>query len=188
MSDRAELEIAAAKLALGQMDNDTVRALVRAVNHAAERGRTLGSRLIREQVKLPAGYVNSRLHVDRKANPKNITAMITGRGRATQLSRFGARQLTQPAKLPGKRRLAGVRVEVKPGQQKVLPGAWLMSLKRGHYSSGNVGVVTRTGPGPDDYRVHYGPSVDQLWRDVREQVAPEIDDLLLAEFILQLER
>lgn len=178
----AEAELEAAKRMLGELDNDTTRALVRAVNHAAQRARTLGSARIREEVKLTAGYVNERLKVSRRANPHDITAMISGRGRATQLSRFNARQLTGKAKLPGKRRLAGVQVEVKPGQKKVMPGAWLMKL-----NNGNLGVVTREGPGRKDYKVRYGPSVDQLWQNIREQIAPEVDDLLLAEFLRQLE-
>lgn len=175
-------ELDAAKRMLGELDNATVRALVRAVNHAAQRARTMGSRLIRDEVKLSATYVNDRLKVSQKASSADPTAMISGRGRATQLSRFSSRQLTTKAKLPGKQRLAGARVEVKPGRQKVLPGGWVMDLK-----GGNRGVVVRTGTGKNDYKVLYGPSVDQLWQRVREQIAPEVDDVLLVEFIRQLE-
>ena len=175
-------ELAAAKQLLANLDANSTRALVRAVNHAATKARTMGAALIRDEAKLPATYVNERLRVDMRASASDPTAMVSGRGRATQLSRFGAKQLTTKAKLPGKRRLAGTRVEVKPGQQKVMPGAWLMKLK-----GGNVGVVTRTGTGRDDYKVHYGPSVDQLWRDIREQIVPEVSDLMLAEFIRQLD-
>lgn len=175
-------ELAAAKNLLANLDANSTRALVRAVNHAAAKARTLGARLIRDEVKLPAAYVNERLRVDQRASATDPTAMISGRGRATQLSRFGAKQLTTKAKLPGKRRLAGARVEVKPGQQKVMPGAWLMKQK-----GGNTGLMVRTGPNRDDYKPLYGPSIDQLWRNIREQVVPEVSDIMLAEFIRQME-
>lgn len=175
-------ELDDAKQMLASLDAGTLRALVRAVNHAATRGRTQGSRLIRDEVKLPAAYVNERLKVTHRASTTDPTALISGRGRATQLSRFGAKQLTVKAKLPGKRRLAGARVEVKPGQKKVMPNAWVMKQK-----GGNTGLMIRTGPNRKDYKTLYGPSVDQLWQNIREQVAPEVEDAMLAEFIRQLD-
>lgn len=175
-------ELDDAKHMLSSLDAGALRALVRAVNHAASRARTRGSRLIRDEVKLPAAYVNERLKVRSKASATDPTAVISGRGRATQLSRFGARQLTTKAKLPGKRRLAGARVEVTPGQKKVMPGAWLMKQK-----GGNTGLMIRTGPKRNDYKALYGPSVDQLWQNIREQVAPEVEDTMLLELIRQLD-
>lgn len=175
-------ELDQAKQMLASLDANSTKALVRAVNHAATRARTLGARLIRDEVKLPAAYVNDRLKVSHKATADDPTAMISGRGRAAQLSRFGAKQLTVKAKLPGKRRLAGARVEVKLGHKKVMAGAWLMKQK-----GGNAGLMVRTGPNRNDYKPLYGPSVDQLWSNIREQVTPEVSDLMLAEFIRQLE-
>ncbi|MGB5856499.1 MAG: phage tail protein [Oceanisphaera sp.] len=175
-------ELDQAKQMLAELDANSTRALVRAVNYAAVKARTLGARLIRDEVKLPAAYVNARLKVDQRASATDPSAMISGRGRATQLSRFGAKQLTTKAKLPGKRRLAGARVEVTPGRKKVLAGAWLMKQK-----GGNTGLMVRTGPNRNDYKPLYGPSIDQLWRNIREQVAPEVSDLMLSEFIRQME-
>ena len=48
------------------------------------------------------------------------------------------------------------------------------------------GVVQRTGTGRNDYRVLYGPSVDQVWSDVKDEVRPLIEPRLAAEFLKQL--
>lgn len=180
----------------------TVRRAARlAINDTARKTRTEGSKAIREQVSLKASYVRKHLQL-RPANDANLRATITATKRPVLLSRYGAKQLTRKAKQPRRstgnprwniqpgRKSAGVSVKVKAqGPRKKMRSAFFIPLKAGKYhSAGATGVAVRTGPRPDDYRVLHGPSVDQVWRDVREQVSPAAGVNLQRQFIRQLER
>jgi hypothetical protein len=164
----------------------------RAVNRVADKARVQGSKLIRQQLKLQAAYVNQNLVVNKRAKESEPWARIVGRFRPTRLARFGAKQLTLPAKAaqgdprrkikPG-RKAAGVRVEVKPGRVRKMRRAFLLPLK--NQGGGLMGVFTRTGPAPDAVRHHYGPSVYQAFKSVRGELKPFVRAELVKEFKAQ---
>lgn len=157
-----------------------------AINTTLTRGRTASARRIRQQINFPASYLSAssgRLDVSRKASNGNLEGAITGRQRPTSLARFLVGTQSR-----------GVRVAVHPGQSKRLPRAFLVKLRSGSEALGNLGLAIRTkGERPRSaYKpkrlgknlwLLYGPSVDQVFRTVAEDVSPELGDFLEKEFL-----
>lgn len=174
----------------------TRKAAQLSINTTARKARTAASREIRKQVSLTAGYLNKpeRLWVSRKARETDLTAKITARQRPTSLITYGAKQLTRKGKRKPKVG-AGVSVGVKRGGgRRKIRQAFFMRLK-----SGNVGVAVRSLEGlnlkklrasPKYAGVHvlYGPSVDQVFNTVREDIAPDMAKILTQEFDRQYAR
>lgn len=157
------------------------RAAMRAVNKTADRARAASAREMRNQVNFPARYLSSegRLQVTRKASLTSLEAVVTGRQAPTSLARF-----VQGTPKRGQ----GVRVEVKPGAARYMKRAFLMKLK-----NNNVGLAMRTTGGPpsgaykpkkitDNLWLVYGPSIDQVFRTVAEDVSEPMADYLEGEF------
>ena len=94
---------------LDEVPEKMLRAARAAVNRTTDRTRTASARQIRQQVNLPARYLDpagGRLEVSQRATNSNLEARISGRQRATSLARF-----TSNAE-PGQ---PGVKVQVKTG-------------------------------------------------------------------------
>lgn len=174
------------------LPEDIVKAARMAVNRTVERGRARGAKEIRKQVAFPASYLTGergRLKITEKATNQKLQGTITGRGRPTSLARFAR------AKAPGK---AGLKVTVKPGSTKEMKKAFLLRLPQGSTLTDtqfNLGLAIRL---KDGERVQnkksmvklgkglyllYGPSVDQVFRDVATQISPDTADFLEAEFL-----
>jgi hypothetical protein len=172
----------------------------RAINKTADYARTQGSRAILDQVNFPASYLrgaNSRLYVKKRSVGDDLEAIITGRERPTSLARF-AKQTDAKAV----RKRGGLDVEVKPGQAQFLKGAFLVKLRAGSATTDtqfNIGVAIRFKPGQSprnsraavqlDHNVWllYGPSVNQVFNTVREDISPEATEYLQKEFFRQLD-
>ena len=178
-----------------------------AVNDTAREGRTMLANQVRREVAFPKDYVSpssGRLSVKRLATASNLEATISARARSTSLARFSLDSAT------GKRsgRKPGVRVEVKPGAVKRIPGAFLIKLRAGTVSldtKSNLGLAVRTrngAPPPgyaptkisDNLWLLYGPSVaqalhsDYTGRGIASDLSPDIADKLEQEFWRQMER
>lgn len=162
------------------------KAAMRAVNKTADRARTASAREMRNQVNFPASYLNAegRLQVTKRANQDDLEARITGRQAPTSLARF-----VQGTPKRGK----GVRVQVKPGAARYMRRAFLMKLK-----NNNLGLAVRTDGGPpkgaykpkqisENLWLVYGPSIDQVFRTVAEDVSEPMADYLEAEFLRLLD-
>lgn len=161
-------------------------AAVRALNKTSLRARAEAGRGIRRQLALPARYVSgqdSRLRVTKKATGGDLETIVGAEQRATSLARFAG----------GRQRKRGVRVTVKPGVARYLKSAFLMPLRRGAAGTGNVGLAVRTdGTKPsgaykpkqlrNNLWLLYGPSVDQAFATVREDIADDTADFLEYEF------
>ena len=179
---------------LAAMPQQTRQAARLAINTSAKRGRADGSRRIRGQVRFTAGYLNQpgRFHVSRLATDIDATAVISARTEPTSLARF-ATQATRG----GKR--AGLRIGVKQGGGRpVLRSAFFINLR-----SGNRGVAVRSAvlnklnlrrvgvvgkASKNGYVLLYGPSVDQVFRTVREDMVPGLSAFTNAEFLRQFSR
>lgn len=173
----------------------------RAVNKTAERSRTSSARRMREQVAFPARYLSGsdgRLEL-RKASGSGLEASITGRARATSLARFVTSGSVRRA---GQARSSTVRVQVAPGKTIELKRAFLMKLRAGNQpieTQHNLGLAIRLKPGERIRNKHqmiqiakglyllYGPSVDQVFRTVAEDEAPEAATFLENEFLRLME-
>lgn len=151
---------------------------------------------VEKQVAFPAGYLNDeRLGITKPARDGDLSVVITGRQRATSLARFARGQSVSST------HRVGVTVMVKPGQTSVLAKSWLVNLKRGNADGGNIGLAVRLKPGQTlrnkremgislDTNVHllYGPSVDQVFRDVALDETPAILVLVEREYYRQFFR
>ena len=176
---------------LGLNSADIERAAYRAINYTADRARTDSANEIRKQVNFPASYLNpaqGRLKVTQKAGPGSLEAIITGRHRATSLARFVT------SGTPGK---MGVDVAVKPGRTQRMENAFIMTLRSGTNidTTRNLGLAVRVERGQKPDRAYkpvrisdglyllYGPSVDQVFKTVREDVSPKAEERLQTEFL-----
>jgi hypothetical protein len=166
-----------------------------AINRTLDRARTAAARAIRDQVAFPASYLTgaeSKLTVSQRASNENLEGRITGRQRATSLARF-ARE-SDPSAV---RKKGGVTVQVKPGEAKFMKGAFLVKLRAGSAKTDtkfNLGIAIRLKPGESirnkremqqlDHNVYllYGPSVDQVFNDVRYDIGPNMVSYLETEF------
>lgn len=164
------------------------------INTVANRGALkLARNDILANVNFPKDYLyGDRLRVTQLAKPGDLEAVIGAREVPTSLARFADSSTTL-----GSRARVGVRVQVKRGKTVTLKKAWLVKLKEG-----NIGVAVRLKPGqtidnktgttrwlvPGKVALLYGPSVDQVFRDVSEDIADPVGRMLQAEFFRQLTR
>ncbi len=153
---------------------------------------------ITTQINLTPPYVDKKFSVT-KATDDNPTATITARDGPTVLTRFNAKQVITPATrakgdrsraIPPGYKSGGVSVNVKTGGARgVIEHGFLMKLRAGAVSGGNgFGVFTRTGPGKNDYRQRYGPSVDQAFKVVLREIAPSVGQELEANAVKELDK
>lgn len=173
-----------------------------AINQTARRG---GLKLLRaeilDQVAFPAGYLNNeKLGLTKPATNRSLEAVITARTRPTSLAEFvqGSRSVTGA-------RTGGVQVRVKPGSVRAMPKAFLMRLRAGATLTAakhNVGLAIRLKAGErvlnkreispvqlgHNLYLLYAPSVDQVFRSVADEQAPEIVEMVGAEFFRQYDR
>jgi len=177
---------------------EIVRAAYRAINAASDRARVLSSKEIRKQVNFPAAYLQgdkSRLKVTQRASANSLEGIITGRQRPTSLARFAS------GNLKGGER-GNIRVQVKPGSSVNLARAFMMKLKAGAGAidtAHNLGLAIRVPKGQKPDKAYkpmkvaegiyllYGPSVDQVFKQVRGEVSAEVSDYLATEFNRLLE-
>lgn len=173
-----------------------------AINEATRFGQAESSRRIREQVAFSASYIgsaedpNSRLRVSKRARPGDLVGVIAGRTRPTSLAQFvqGAFKRNRPVR---------VKVSATRGAQTI-KNAFPMRLRRGtgvyDPQNSNVGLAIRLGK---DEKVRnknqmvqvsgslyllYGPSVDQVFRDVRVDVQEPVADVLESSFLRNFAR
>lgn len=185
---------------------DTVTAAARdAINGAVKFGYAESSRQIRAEVNFTQDYIGSvaqgnRLTVSRYATQNSLEGAITAEPRAVSLARFA-----DDRTLGGKN---GVTVKVKAGgSSRTMATAFLIKLAAGTapvtQDNFNIGLAIRLKPGqtlgnkttvipyskgdPNLYLL-YAPSVDQVFRDVRDKVTPAVQDFLTTEFYRQFER
>lgn len=176
---------------LNDLTSDMARNMVRAINRTVERGRTASAKLIREQVGFSASYLapsGGRLTIDKKANGEDLSAVIRGRHRPTSLARFATGTPT--------RRQRGARIMVQPGLATFLPRAFFINLRSGNAElRNNMGLAIRLPQGQQPSRAYrptelfpglwllYGPSVDQVFDDVADEISPDLAEFLGDEFL-----
>lgn len=178
-----------------EIANNSIRMAINSV--AAGKGMTLIKKSMTDEIAFPSGYLNAdRLKLTKRATQTNLEAVITGRKRATSLARF----VTGGAMVANSKRGGGVQVRVKRGKTTYLKNAFLVRLNKGASlteDNYNIGLAIRLSAGeslsnkrsqhkswlvPGRVALLYGPSVDQVFAEVSETVAPKIGDMVAAEF------
>lgn len=179
---------------LGKAPEKIARFAAMAINKGTARARTKSAEQIRREVDFPASYLrgeNSRLSIAKKASADSLEGVVRGRHRATSLARFVRENNPASARKQG-----GLTIQVKPGEARFVKGAFLVKLRAGSSKTDtkyNLGVAIRLKPGqrPRNSRAAvqldnnvwllYGPSVDQVFQSVREDVSPETQEFVAAE-------
>lgn len=164
----------------------------KAINRTTERSKAAASRQIRQEVAFSASYLSraDRLGITKKASRGDLESIITGRHRPTSLAQFA-----RGGRVGGRRR-SGVTVEVQPGIVKRLRGAFFLNLRSGNTdTNNNLGLAIRLPAGKVPDRAYkptlvgknlwllYGPSIDQVFDDVANDISPDAADFLEAEFV-----
>lgn len=169
-------------------------AAAQAVNKTLDRTRTESARRILAQVNLSPSDVSprsGRLAVAKRASAGDPEGIIRARKRSTSLARYvvGSPTRGQP-----------VSVSIKRGGALAHFGrrAFLIRLRGGggdRDSRGNLGLALRLRPGERVTGKHkmtrldaglyllYGPSVDQIFLTVRDDVSPDALRFLEKEFL-----
>ncbi|MGM0703883.1 MAG: phage tail protein [Pseudomonadota bacterium] len=164
---------------LSHIRNGSNRAMANAINHTLTVTRTEASKEIRGQVKLKAAYVKERLRL-RRASVANPTGRIATPTRGILLSRFTNREYKS----------GGIGVQVKPGsgQRKRMPGAFYLTFANGVRA---IAIRTKRGPGlgrSEGIKVLYGPSVSQVFTDVKDDLQAPSAERLIARMGHEAER
>jgi hypothetical protein len=161
---------------------------------------------IEAQVDFGPGYINiDRLGITSRAKNEQLRVVVTGRHRATSLARFAKGQSpVSNVGVQNSARQRGVRVKVKAGgATKTIRSGFLVKLNRG--SAGirdgfNVGLAVRLKPGErllnktkhvqldNNVVLLYGPSVDQVFRDVAVDETPALLPKIESEYFRQFFR
>lgn len=148
------------------------RALVHALNRAAQGVKTDASREIRKTYRIKKAVVD-RAFREQRATPSSLTAVVRVRGRPLSLAGFSPRT---------NRRARGVSVNVK-GTRKVIRGAFLRTLatKKGE---GYEVVFIREGKARYPLKALKTVDVPGLFvmRDIRVAVASGVEERFRKEF------
>jgi len=154
-----------------------------AVNKTGPKIRTLASSEIRNQIRLKAGYVNKRLKFNR-AKKGNLTARIAAPSRGMLLSRFSTDSRIAGDKVswikPPPQPKRGIRVKVKPkGRPQIVSGGGPGTTGKPFYmviQGGRLAIAARKsgqGPGGRKVDVLHGPSLSQVFTNVKDDVTPD---------------
>lgn len=124
--------------------------LSRAINRAAQAGRTQAAREARSRYTVRHGDVLKTLKINR-ASRGDLQASISSRGELIPLIAFNPRMTKK-----------GVSVAVKKGERKQLKSLFISTLKNPRYSSGATNVFGRETTNRIPLRGHFGPSIPQM--------------------------
>ncbi len=169
-----------------------------AISKATDKARAEGARDIKEQVAFPSTYLTGgqgAARLSKQVFSGRLRGEVTGRFRPTSLARF-VKGSADPARTRGKT----LKFEVEPGRIAYSGRMFLMRLRAGNAdieTQNNLGVAIRLRPGEqvtgrkDGTPVKtwrglaflYGPSVDQVFRDVAKDNAPATLLILEQEFL-----
>lgn len=161
-----------------------------AINDSADDALPEARREMSKQINFPKGYLNGqRLGVKSRASRRKLEAVIAGRDRPTSLARFAEGATIANSK--GR----PLFVRVKPGKTVKLNQAFLVRLK-----NNNIGLAVRLKPGEvlqnsekavrldNNVYLLYGPSVDQVFRSVADDITPSIQQSVSRQFFRQFAR
>ena len=177
--DRSSLEEVRALLA--KFSDGAARAHTRSLNKTVTKARLESSKEIRKQVRLSAAYAKSLLTIT-KASIRKPQAKVSTPTRGLLLSRFSTDSMIsgdkvgwlKPPTIPAR----GLRIKVKPtGGAKVFSGDDEIKGKPFYMvlpgTSGRVAIVGRRAKSGSDggkIKVFYGPSLSQVFTDVKEDI------------------
>lgn len=148
------LQASKARNLLGRVPSELPKALARAINRASQAARTEAAKGIRQEYIIRHGDIVSATKIrTARADQKMISATIRIRGTRRELIFFRVSPKSESGRRPRR-----IRVAVKKGGLKPLPGAF---VRRGT-KSGNPHVFRREGKARYPVHIVYGPSIPQM--------------------------
>lgn len=194
------VEINAAQLAdvrerLAHIKNGTERAMARALNRTASKAKTAASRAVRDQVNLSAAYVRQNLKGPAdgwafKATIGRLSARLSTPKRGILLRNFVTNAVPPgPGRPP-----VPIRVKVKAaGATEVLSSGFYIRTKTSNAITPAVsndvlrslGMKQKLDSGP--YTVLHGPSLSQVFTDVKDDISDGMSALLAANLQHEME-
>ncbi|MFB2703557.1 phage tail protein [Marinobacter shengliensis] len=178
---------------LATFSDGAARAHTRTLNKTVTKGRVESSKEIRKQVRLNAAYVKSLMTIT-KASIKKPSAKISTPSRGLLLSRYSTEsQISgdkvgwlKPPAIPAR----GIRVKIRPtGGPKLFSGGDEITGKPFYMvlpgSSGRVAIAGRravAGNRGGKIKVFYGPSLSQVFTDVKEVVGESMAVYQMQQF------
>ncbi|MEM1113276.1 MAG: hypothetical protein AAGI11_15295 [Pseudomonadota bacterium] len=194
--------------ALARSPSDALQSAAIAINAGAEFAERTGRSRVHGKLNLDESYVDRNLYIHSKADSSDIVARIRAKRRGILAPRFGAKQRTAPVSSRRGRVAGDPSRGIPRGQKGAGSTAW--SVLRGGRSrawknaffvklsgSGAWAMVARYGSGAGlsakadwakNLDVVQGYSVDQVWRNEREQVAREAMVVANQRFAREFER
>lgn len=186
----------------------TAKAMSLAINDTTRDAMPMIKRQIMGEVAFPEGYLDlpKRLYVRQYATDTQLEAIIAARPEPTSLARFTPPGTPVATKGFNQKTKSGVQIRVSPGKSTLATNSFLIGL-----NNGNVGFAVRLKPGQMTVRgvqrfspielfakyakpgkpkvfLLYGPSVAQVFQDVRVTLEPKVIEMLEREFIRQFSR
>jgi len=177
---------------LAKFSDGAARAHSRSLNKTVAKGRTESSKEIRKQVRLSAAYTKSLLTIT-KASQKNLSARIFTPVRGLLLSRFSTDTSVsgekvswlKPPSIPAR----GLRIKVKPngspksfsGDDEIVGKPFYMVLP-GTNRVAIVGRKAKSGAQGGKIKVFYGPSLSQVFTDVKDELSEPLLQYQLEQF------
>lgn len=201
--DIISIKLEGVEKAMVMFDPDKVRlAANRTVNIVAGSGKTVASKLIRQEYNIKAAKVNQYLRLEVRARGYDMEAVISGRGLGIALAYFDAKQAGY--KLIGEgagkmrtkylyrtgRKRGDVTVKVKrAGGRKVVSGKYGNKPFIAKTKEGRLVVWERKGKDRFPVSEHIGPGVGGLFgsRRIMQAVKQRINELWPKEFSHQLD-
>ncbi len=189
--DRSSLQEVRALLA--KFSDGARRAHARSLNKTATKARTESSQDIRKQVRLNAAYVKSLLKIT-DASQRKLQSKVSTPSRGLLLSRFSTNSLIsgdkvswlKPPPIPPR----GIKIKVSPsGGAKGFGGSSEINGKPFYIvlpkSEGRLAIAGRrstAGPQGGQIKVFYGPSLSQVFTDVKEEVGERMSIYQMQQF------
>lgn len=146
--------------------------------------------LIQEQIAFPTGYVNKdRLFVSQRSSPSNLEVKVKGRDAPTSLIRFATvgadNKITSVTVQPGGSRpiSRGFAITLRNGNR-----GFAVRLPAGQTLQRSRGAKLLGGRRGGNVYLLYGPSVNQAFLSVADDITPEFLTYLSSEFLRQFAR
>ena len=190
--DQAQLQEVYDRLAY--LANGTNRALSRALNKTASKGKTVASRAIRQQVNLSAAYVRERLKgpangLEFKATVNKLEARLSTPKRGVLMYQFSTNPVAAPGRPP-----EPVKVKVATaGRTITIQSAFWVWTKNSHKLTPAVRneILRRLGMtrtlDKGDFTVLHGPSLSQVFTGVKDNISVDLSAVLAANLQHEME-
>jgi len=154
-------QLAETNLMLRGVKTNAPKIISRSINKTISKGRTLAAKKINKQTALKSKYIKSKLK-DQKANFKNLKGRLFADKRGLLMINF----------VTGLDENGDFLVKIKSrGKSKVLTNAFLTTINAG---GKKVDAIATRHPRTDKFKVLHGPSVSQIFADVRDEVDSEL--------------